>query len=150
MAIFQKKESFVKQIAIYINNVDYQSAYSLAKEFVAMFPGEMVSHFMLAKAAFWSGYYEESVSEGKRAFTHAATPDFVPCVIVTASACYRLGRYKEGMAMLNGVKDKTEDLEKLRFIFAVAMDDAKAASSCMDELFRINKKVAEELLLRFL
>ncbi len=146
MAI-EKKESFIKQIAIYLNDNEAQKAYTLAKEFVDRFPSEMVAHYLLAKASFWLGKYDEALGEGLKAFNMARAADLVPCAIITASAYYQLGKYAEGHKMLSRIDAKGDaDLEKLKLAFAIAQGQQEEAVEILDTLFRINKKEAKELL----
>ncbi|MDD5340586.1 MAG: CDC27 family protein [Candidatus ainarchaeum sp.] len=146
MAI-EKKDAFIKQMAIFLGNRQYEDAYGLGREFAAKFPADMVSHYLLAKAAFWTGKYEEALAEGRKAFNLASGPDINACAVITASAYYSLGRYPEGYELLSSIKTKgDEDLEKLKFIFAMVMGREKEAVECLDDLFRINRKAAEKLL----
>jgi len=146
MAI-EKREAFVKQVAIYLGDGHYENAYALARDFAAKFPAEMVSHYLLARAAFWTGRFGETVDEGRKAFNLAKRADLGACAAITASGLYSLGRYKEGFELLSRVRARgDEDLEKLRFTFAMVMGRRKEAIECIDDLFRINRKEAERLL----
>ncbi len=150
MAI-EKKESFIKQIAIYLKEENYQKAYETSKEFSGRFPSEMISHYLLAKAAFWIGKYDEAAEHGRKAFNMASGDDLVPCAIITASAYYQLGKYSKGYEMLGHVKtEEKADLEKLKFAFAVAMEKEEDAVAIFEVLLSINRKEAEKLLERFL
>lgn len=150
MAI-EKKESFVKQIVLYINKNECQMAYELALEFTRRFPSEMISHYLLAKASFWLGKYAEAAEEATKAFNLASGADLVPCAIMAASAYYQLGQYDKGYKMLDYVKTEgNEDFEKLKFAFAVSMQKENEASSIFEALLRINKNEAEKLLKRLL
>lgn len=146
MAI-EKKESFIKQIVIYLNENEAQKAYLLAKEFVERFPSDMVSHYLLAKASFWLGKYDEALSEGRKAFNMARAADLVPCAIIIASAHYQLGKYAEGYRILNQIEAKDNaNLEKLKLAFAIAQGQEKEAVSILDVLFKINREEAQKLL----
>jgi hypothetical protein len=147
MAIFSKKDAFIKQIAVYLSSQDHEKAYLLSKEFVKAFPGEMIAHFLLAKSAFWADSPKETVSEGKKALIMAKPQDIVACAILTASGHYRLGNYKEGQDLLKSIDSKgNEDLERMRFAFALAMGNGKEAVYFLEELNKINRKAVESLI----
>lgn len=147
------RNAYIKQGALYIKNKDYQRAYEFCREFVQNFPDDMISHFMLSKAAFWAGKYEEAAAEGRKAFNMSkAEEDLAACAIITATAHYELKQYDKGYELLKTVeKTKTsEEIEKLLFIFSVAMDNEEEALKHVEYLMRLNKQAAEELILRFL
>ena len=147
----EKRRAFVKQIALYFNSKEYRKAYSLAKEFKEHFPSDMIAHYLLAKAAFWVGEYEETVAEGRKAFNMAKAPDLLPCAIITASGYYQLGRYAEGHKMLDKIKVKGNiDLEKLKLAFAIVKGNEKKTTALLDELYKINKKEAQKLMEKML
>lgn len=151
MVAFNKKEAFIKQITIYINSKDYQKAYELSKGLAGLFPNEMISHFLLAKSSFWLGKYEETVSEGKRAFHLSKLLDMVPCAVILASGYYQLKKYQEGYKFLNALDIKNDvDLQRLKFLFAVAVGDEKAARDRVEELFGLNKKIASDFIEKIL
>lgn len=146
MAI-EKKDAFIRQMAIFLGNKQYDSAYEFGREFAGKFPADMVSHYLLAKAAFWTGRYGEAAEEGRKALNLARNPDINACAAITASAYYSLGRYPEGYELLSKIKTKgDEDLDRLKFIFAMVMGREKEAIECIDDLFRINRRAAEKLL----
>ncbi len=147
MAIFEKKDSFVKQIALYLRQGEYRKAYDLSRALASTFPAQMIGHYLLAKSAFWSGNFEEAASEGEKAFRMAGKGDIASCGILAASALFRLGRYREGHDLLAGIDEKgNAELEKLRFAFAMAMGDELEAVRFLDELYRINRVAAEKLI----
>ncbi|MEK6982606.1 MAG: hypothetical protein AABX38_06745 [Candidatus Micrarchaeota archaeon] len=145
------KDSFVKQIVLYLKSENYPEAHKLAEDFVKLLPDELISHFLLAKSSFWVHEYEECVSEGKKAFNLANSKDLTDCAILVASAYYQLKKYSDAYVLLSktNIKDNVE-AQKLLFILSVTLNDEKAAVKHIDELFKINKKVAEELLTRYL
>lgn len=146
MAI-EKKEAFIRQMAIFLGSRQYDSAYDFGREFADKFPSDMVSHYLLAKAAFWTGRYAEAAAEGRKAFNLARGTDINACAAITASAYYSLGRYPEGYELLSKIRTSgDEDLDKLKFIFAMVMGREKEAIECIDDLFRINRRAAEKLL----
>ncbi|MCI0564141.1 MAG: hypothetical protein MN733_37175 [Nitrososphaera sp.] len=145
-----KKEGYLKQLTLYLNNGDYEQAYGLAKEFAAKYPAEFASNFLLAKAAFWVGKYEETIAHATKASNLSPLPDdLLVCTILASTAYYKLGRYKEGLELLKRMDKKSEDLEKLLFIFSLTMNDEKEAKIHMDELYRLNKRAAVRILRRY-
>jgi hypothetical protein len=147
VAIFEKKDSFVKQIAIYLRQGEHRKAYDLSKALASAFPSQMIGHYLLSKSAFWSEKYDEAYAEAGKALRLAGKTDRPPCAILAASALFRLGRYREGRDLLAGIDDKGNgELEKLRFAFAVAMGNEKEAVRFLEELYKINRKAAEKIL----
>lgn len=145
------KDSFVKQIAIYLNLENYPEAHNLSEDFIKHFLGEMISHFLLSKSAFWVSEYEECVSEGKKAFSLANSVDLTDCAILVASAYYQLKKYFDAYVFLSKTNIKENvGAQKLLFILSITLNDEKAAVKHIDELFKINKTMAEELLTRYL
>lgn len=148
MAI-ERKEAFIHQMALFLGSQQYERAYEFGHEFADKFPSDMVSHYLLAKAAFWTGRYVEAAAEGRKAFNLASGPDINACAAITASAYYSLGRYPEGYELLSKIKTGgDEDLDKLKFIFAMVMGREKEAIEYIDDLFRINRRAAEKFLER--
>ncbi len=152
MAIFSKPDGFVKQIAIYLDSGNYQDAYGLALEMTKSFPGEMISHFLLAKSSLRLGRYEEALKEGLIAFNMSSgRKDLLASSLVLATAYFMLGRFQDGAKLLSQFEsDGSEDVEKLDVIFAAAMGDEKAAEKHVRMLMKLNKKAAEEMIERFL
>ena len=147
------KPGYTAQVATYLKNQEYGKAYDLGKTFVQAFPDDVVAHFLLAESAFWSGKYEEAAFEGSKAFNKSSNDeDMLACAIITSSAYYELGKYAEGYKLLKMVepRKKSEELEKLLFIFSLEMNDDKEAMKHVDDLFKLNKKAAEELIVKYL
>ncbi len=145
------KNAYIKQMIIYFGNQDYQVAYTFGKEFAQKFPDEMVAHFFLAKAAYWTGNHQEAASEGRKAFNLSTVPeDMLATAIIAGTAYYELREYSKGLEMLNGIsKNKTsEELETLLFLFNLAIKDEKAALVHVEKLYKMNKKTAEDLMLK--
>lgn len=153
MAIFDKKDSFVKQIAIYMGKNESQKAFDLAKEFAGLFPKEMVAHYLLAKSALALGRLEDAAAGARKAFNLAASQDdMVACAVLAGTAYYELKEYQKGFDMLKAMEEikHTEELERLLFIFSLALNNQKEAMKHIDYLYLLNKKTAEELMLRFI
>lgn len=154
MPEFTSKPPYIKQISIYFNNGDYRQAYELSKEFVKKFPDYMMAHFLMAKAAFWLNDFSTAEEESTKAFNLSNGEDELAVVgILRACTCYRLKKYKEGMKLLDLLKtelpQKTE-IAKLKFIFALAMQNEQAALRHLDTLYEINKAAASSLIAKVL
>jgi hypothetical protein len=150
--VFTKKEPFIKQVAIYLSNGSYQEAYDLSKEFSARFPDELVAHFLLAKSAYWVRKYDESKIEARKAFNMAVSDeDIQMCAILASSAYYRSGEYAKGYELLKGaeLKKKTPEIVELLFIFSVALQDEGEAMRQIDELQKMDKKLALEFIKKY-
>ena len=143
----------MKQIAIYMHNEEFEKAYGLSKDFLAKFPKEMMSHFFLAKSAFWLGKYEECKAESQKAFNIATDTNAMKmCAILGSSAHYQLGEYGNGYKMLETVSKTMNDgsVQQMLFILAVAMKDRKKAIWHLDQIFALNKEMTKELIAEFI
>jgi len=151
MVDFTKPEAYEKQIAVYLANTQYQQAYELSKQFVEKFGQDMISHFLLMKSAFWLKKFDEAIKEGRIAFNLAHDKDMVICAIVLSSAYYLKGEYEKAYELLNDITTKdNEDVEKLLFIYSLAINNEKAAMQHIEKLYNINRRLAEDLVLKFL
>ena len=147
------KKGYIAQIAAHLKQKDYEKAYNLAKELVDKFPGEVATHFILSQAAFWLGKYDESAKEGRIAFNKSTSyDDMLTCTILTVSAYLESGKVKEGKEMLNFMENRksSEEIEKLQFIFSLAAKNEKEAVKHLNDLYEMNHKAAEELVLKYL
>lgn len=146
------KKGYISQAAIYLRNKDYSKAYSFAKEFIAKFPDEIIAYYFLSAAAFWLKKYDEAAVEGRKAFNKADNyDDMLPCAIITASAYYEMDQFDKGFEILTIMekKKKTEELEKLLFLFSVAKNDGKEAVVHLDELYKLNRQAADQMAARY-
>lgn len=145
------KNAYVKQLLIFLSNQDYQSSLGFGKEFVEKFPAEMISHYLLAKVLYFNKDFAGSAMEGRKSFNLASDPDdILACAITTSTAYYELKEYAKGYELLNSVQKSTEDLETLRFVFALALSDENAALKHVQKLYALNKKSAEALMLKMI
>jgi len=151
MAGFTKREAFIAQVAFYLKNEDYKQAYPMAKELVTKFPDDMLGHYLLSKAAFWSGKYDESINEGRKAFNMSNEKDMLICAILMASAFFKAGRYREGYDFLSSVKEIRDDKEvrTMLFLFSYALKNEKAALEHAEMLYRMDKDAALSLVSKF-
>jgi len=151
MAVCSKPDSFVKQIALYLQNEEHQKARDLSAEMAAAFPDEMISHFLLAKSSFRLTRYGDAVEEGTRAFNLARSrPDMEACAILISAARFMLGQYPEGYRLLLMFEpDNTEQVEELLLIFSSVLGDERATEKHVRTLMRIDNEAAEELLRKF-
>lgn len=147
------KNGYVKQIIIYLSQNDAQKAYDTAKEFVGAFNGEMIAHFLFAKSAYVMKSYEEAALEARKALnlSEEAT-DIMSCAVLAGTAYYESGQYAKGLELLDEIaKVKTsEELETLRFVFAMGLEKSDDAAKYLDALYSLNKESAEKLLMKFL
>ncbi len=152
MAIFTKAGSYAKQVALFLKNGDYAKAYALAREMADAFPGEMISHFLLAKSAFWMEKYTQATESGFRAFNMAKERnDMITCAVLVGNARFMQKEYDKGLELLRLFeKDENEDVERMLVIFASVMGRDADASRYVRELMKINSKSAFELIERFL
>ncbi|MBD3398104.1 hypothetical protein GF412_02810 [Candidatus Micrarchaeota archaeon] len=154
MPEFSTKPPYIKQISIYFRDKDYKKAFSLSKDFTEAFPDEMVSHFLLAKSAFWLNDFTTAEEESRKAFNLAKDKDGLAVTgILRACSCYRLRKFRKGMELLNLLKTKLpqrEEIAKLKFIFALALHDEQAALHHLEMLYEINERAASELTVKLL
>ncbi len=151
MVIFTKRESYEKQIAIYLGNRDYQKAYDLSREFVERFSAEMLAHFLLMKSAFWIKKFDEAIKEGRAAFNLSQGEDMLTCAVILSSSYYLNGNQEECYKLLSKMKaDGNPDVEKLMFIYALAVKNEQEAMQHIDKLYKINRRLAEEFIMKFL
>ena len=154
MAEFSDKPPYIKQIALYFQQEDYQKARELSKEFAEKYPESMASHFLLAKASFWINDFEVAKTESQKAFNLAQGHDELAVAgILLACSYYRLKEYEKGMDLLALLKSKLpvqENIMKLKFIFALALHDEPAAMRHLDMLYDVNKKEASSIMLKLL
>jgi tetratricopeptide (TPR) repeat protein len=154
MAEFTDKPPYVKQIAIYFQQGEYQKAYELSEEFVEKHPDSMASHFLLAKSAFWINEFEQARDESKKAFNLSNGEDEIAVSgILLACSHYRLKDYEKGIEILRLLKSKAgtgESIMKLKFVFALALHDEPAAMRHLDQLYDVNKKEASRIMLKLI
>jgi hypothetical protein len=74
------------------------------------------------------------------------------CAVLAGTAYYEAKQYDKGMELLDEMaKLKTgEELEELRFIFALALEKGDVAAKHLDSLYGMNRDSAEKLLMRFM
>jgi hypothetical protein len=140
--------AYNKQIELYIKNKDYEKALALGLEYVEKYPEDMIANFMMAKASFWDKKLDLGQKYGRAAFNKARKKDdLIMCGILLASIYFQARKYKEGYSLLNSLKAKgNEDVEKLLFIFSIAMEDEEEIKKHMEELYRINSRAIEDIL----
>jgi tetratricopeptide (TPR) repeat protein len=152
MAIFTKIGGFVAQISLYIKNNDYGEAYLLAKDMCKAYPADMISHFLLAKSAFWQKKYEEAAAEGEKALSLCPSgQDAVSCAVLISTARFMLGQYPDGMKLLQQFENvQDERIEEMMAIYSAARGDLAGMKKHIRALLRLNRKSGEELMARFL
>ncbi|MFN7991331.1 MAG: hypothetical protein U0R44_04200 [Candidatus Micrarchaeia archaeon] len=144
-----KKDSYAKMISIYIKNLQDQQAYDLSKEFIQKFPGELISHLLLAESAFRLARYAEAKLEGRKALRYANSDyDLLFCSMVFASACFQLKDYIEGYKVLKEISAKRPvlEVEEALFAFSLAMKNEATAIQHMKNMLQINRQHALDLM----
>ena len=150
---FTKKASFIKQINIFIKNKDDNKAYDLARNFVEKFPDDMVSHFLLAKAAFNVKKFEEAKKEGVIAFNKAHVyDDMLAAALLTSTAYLEIKEYRKGFHMLKEMEKKgtSEELQLALLTFSLALNNENEAYDHIVKLYKLNEKKANELIERMI
>jgi len=151
---FSSPLPYVKQISLYLRSDDYPQAYPLAKEFAKQFPEEMFSHLFLAKCLMGMEKIKEAEGEAFQAFSLSEGPQEVVFSGILLSCIYfRLEKYPQGKRILDSLrKDFPEraEIEKLQFIFAMALKDAQSAAEHLIELYQIDWKTGQEIADQFL
>jgi hypothetical protein len=154
MPEFSSKPPYLKQISIYFEKGRLKDAYALSRDFTEAFPDYMLSHFFLAKAAFWLNDFSTAESEAFIAFNLSRGQDELAVAgILRACTYYQLKKYKEGMKLLGLLKTRLpqrEEIEKLKFIFALALHDGRAALRHLGLLYEINEAAASSLIAKIL
>lgn len=147
------KKGYLKQLSLYLSNKDYGQAYPLAKQFLEEYPDEMMANYLYATAAFWAGENENAAKYGRMAFNLSKSPDdLLASAIITSSAYYELKQYQKAFDMLSSMEKLkyNEEIEKLLFVFSLALKDEKEAYKHAKNLYVMNKKAAQELLKKFI
>ncbi len=150
---FTKKESYAKMIAIYLKERMDRQGYELSQEFVQKFPGEMMSHLLLAESAFRLERYSEAKVEGRKALRYATSEsDTIFCTMIFASACFHLKDYIEAHRLLQEISTKKTilEVEEALFVFSVAMRDEQQAIGHMRNLLELNRDHALKLMETYL
>ncbi len=150
--IFERENSFVKQIIIYLQNKDYEMARDLAQEFMERFPKSLMSHYLLAKASYRLGEFTAALHEGHKAFNLAESKeDLVAVGVFLACAYYELRQYGKGYEVLNALRQLEDaSVEKALFILSLCKNDPETALLHVDALYTINKEIANSFVDNFL
>jgi len=151
MVVFTKPESYELQIVLYLKNKEYAKAYSLSKEFVECFNSEMVAHFLLMKSAFWLKKFDEAIKEGRKAFNLSHGDDLLTCAIIISNAYYLNGNPNEAYNLLVKIQSEgNAEVEKLLFLYSIALNNNKEAIRHIDNLYKLNRKLAKEFIIGYL
>lgn len=145
---FTHSKAFVKQITLYIKNKDNQKAHTLAKEFVEKFPDDMVSHFLLSKAAFNVGKFDAAKLEGIKAFNMSHVyEDMLACAILASTAYLETKEYAKGFRLLKEMEKEgtSEELQLALLVFSLALKNENEALVHIEKLYELNEKLATEL-----
>lgn len=150
--IFERENSFVKQILIYLGNKDNEMAVELSQEFTERFPDSLMSHYLYAKSCYRVKRYHDALREGHKAFNLAESrEDLIALGVFLACAYYELKRYTKGYEILIALRTMEDArVEKALFILSLCKNDPETALLHVDTLYNINKQVAEEFVDKFL
>ena len=148
---FTKKDPYIKQIGLYMENGQSERAYALAQDFADKFKQELAAHFLLAKTAFRLKKFSEAVAAARTAFNLATSKqDMVTCALVLSASYYVQGEIDEAYKVLHKVGGEGDsDVEKLMFIYASSVKEAAEATQHLDRLYQINPRLADRFIQRF-
>jgi hypothetical protein len=154
MPTFSTQPPYIKQISLYFNGSDHKSAFTLSQEFASAFPNEMISHFLYAKAAFWLDSLDTAREEALIAFNMCkGEDDLAVAGILLSCIYYNRKEYEKGILLLNLLRTRlpqNEEIQKLKFIFALALRDEPAAMRHLESLYEINRKAASDFIVKFI
>jgi len=148
MVEFTKRESFALQITVYLRNRDYEKAYELSKAFIARFPSDFFSHYLMAKSAYGLRLFAECISHGKQAYSKAPAPDATrAAAILAGSGYFASGQLNKGYALLKDAEKQGSDesLEEALFIFSFALNKPEESAAHLGKLSRLNRRLALDL-----
>ncbi len=81
----------------------------------------------------------------------AQSEDMIICSIILSSAYYLNGNNEECYDLLNKMQiDGNPDADRLMFIYSLAINDKQKAMEHIDKLYKINRRLAEEFIMKFL
>lgn len=150
--IFNKENSFVKQIIIYLNNRDFEKACELSREFSQAFPASLMSHYLLAKSCYWRHDFINALMEGHKSLNMSESrEDMVASAVFLSCVYFELKRFTRGYEVLMMVRHlEDERIERALAVLAMCRNEPETALMHIDELYRINKAVAERFTQRML
>lgn len=149
MVEFSKPEAYLRQIAVYLKEQMNTQAYNLSQDFVKKFPGELLSHVLLAETAFRLGRYQEAKVEAQKALKLSQSEsDIRFCALVFSTACFQLKDYIEGYNTLkSAMKGRfLPEVEEALLILALAMSDEQKAVHHMKNLMVLNRERAMDFM----
>lgn len=114
----------------------------------------MISHFLYAKVSFWTDALDTAKEEALKAFNMCkGEDDLAVAGILLACVYYNRREYLQGAELLNVLRTKLprrEEIQKLKFVFALALHDEAAAMRHLEALYDINRKSASDFIVSFL
>ena len=146
-----KKEAFIRQLAVYLRDDDFAKAYELAQAFVMRFPGEMISHFLLARAAFGVRRYDEAKTEARKAFNMSDKyDDMLATALLASTAHLELKEYAAGYELLREMEKHGDsaELQTIMIVFSLAQRNAMGLIRHLERLYRLNERLALEMAMR--
>jgi tetratricopeptide (TPR) repeat protein len=144
-----KKEAFAKLIANHMKNHEDKKAYDLSISFVKKFPGELLSHILLAESAFRLRRFAEAKVEGRKALRYAQSEnDLVFCAMIFSSACFHLKDYLEAYDLLKEISNRKQlaNVEEALVVFSIAMKNEQDAIEHLRNLISLNRERALSLM----
>lgn len=148
---FTRKEPYLKQIMLYVQNQEFERAYALAQDFIGKFQKEVTAYFLLSKVAFRLKKFPEATQAARTAFNLATTKqDMISCAVVLSAGYYMQGNNDDAYKVLHQVGgDGNSDVERLMFLFALSVQNEAEAVQHLDRLYQINRRMAEDFIQRF-
>ncbi|MEW6036406.1 MAG: hypothetical protein AB1529_07375 [Candidatus Micrarchaeota archaeon] len=142
MVEFSRPEAYSKQVSIYLKESMDEKALELCKDFVKMFPGELMAHLLMAESWFrLNRFFECKVEAGKALRLAQSEDDIRFCTMIYSTACFQLKDYIEGYNVLKGaMKGKfIAEVEEALLVFSLAMADEQKAMHHMKNLMVLNR-----------
>lgn len=149
MSIFSRKESYIKQISLYLSNAENELAFELSKEFRKRFPKNMISNYFLAKTEFRLGKYQNALEHARAAFNLSkGVDDLSRCGTLLGTIHYLRKDYESGEKIMGLMPDSDEPaVLELRFLFSVAHGKSEKAAHYIERLYKIHPNKARKAVL---
>ena len=151
--VFTKKSSYIKQIIIYMSQKKFNDAFALSKEFTDVFPEDLVSHYFLAKSAFYIGVYEKAREAALKAFNLSKDTDIITTGLLLGSIMYMQNEFSDGYHLLETIEKKignTKELQELMAAFALVLNNPERAAAHIGKLLDLNKSYGDGFILALL
>ncbi len=149
--IILSEKAYISQIIFYLRSKKNDEAFRFAKDFAMAYPDSMMAHFLLSKSSFALERYKESSHQARRAFNLASGKDMVTCGLLACSAYFNMEDYFTGYDILKELRRMSNDprIVVLMTAYSIAMKDNHETSRNIDELYRIDSKIADGMIEQF-